>query len=400
MMQMRSTRWTVLALCSLLAACSSDEVIKPHDLVPLPVHPAWLGEQWSRSVGNGAADEFLRLQPAVGEVAVFAASHNGVVNAINKASGERLWRKRTKLPFSSGLTVGYGMVLGGTDKGEVVALSAGSGDVLWRAALSAAVLAAPALSAEQVIVQSSDGKVYALDRHNGTRLWTHDTVVPALSLRGNAPPLLVSDVVFVATAGGRIEALQAADGAPAWQVRVASNQGRSELERMTDIDGDMLFDAGSKTLFAVGFQSQLGAVNASEGRRLWQYDVSSYRSLASANGAVFVSAADGSVYAIDAESGKSLWRQQLLTGRGLSGPLVFAGMLVVGDSDGYLHLLRLADGSLLGRVYAGGGQVLSLTADSSTAYVYSGNGRLSAWQPAIEGPNPKRLAKPGFSGWR
>lgn len=398
-MKLTLKRGAALALAALLAACSSDETPKPTELRSLPVHPAWLGEQWSQQVGEGTDGEFLRLRPAVGEVAVFAASRDGVVVAVDKNSGKVLWRRQTGYPFTGGLSTGYGMVLAGTAKGEVVVLSAGTGQTLWRADLSAAVLSAPAIDADRVIAQCADGKVYALDRVKGFRLWTHVTVVPSLSLRGNAAPLLSNGTVYVATAGGKVESLQAADGAPQWELRVASNQGRSELERMTDIDGDMLLDDVSNTLYAVGFQSQLGAVDVTDGHRLWEYDMSSYQGLTSAAGDVYVSDSGGTLYGIDAASGKAVWKQAALAWRDLSAPLAFAGYVLVGDGQGYVHLLAQADGSLLGRVSAGSSPVLGLYADDSTAYVYTADGRLSAWRPAGDGPQPKRLGKTGFSGW-
>jgi outer membrane protein assembly factor BamB len=399
MMLTLKQRWPALLLTVLLAACSSDETLPPNRLKPLPVHPAWIGQQWSQSVGDGADGEFLHLRPAIGETAVFAASRDGVVVAVDKQSGKRLWRRKTGYPITGGLSTGYGMVLAGTAKGELLVLSASTGATLWRADLSAAVLSAPAIDADRIIVQCADGKVYALDRDKGTRLWTHDTVVPVLSLRGNAAPLLVNGTVYVATAGGKVESLQAADGAPQWELRVASNQGRSELERMTDIDGDMLLDDVSNTLFAVGFQSQLGAVDVTEGHRLWEYDVSSYQGLAAVAGNVYVSDAAGTLYGVDASTGKAAWKQADLSGRGLSAPVPFAGNLLVGDSEGYVHLVAPADGSLLGRVSAGSSAILAMYADSSTVYIYTADGKLSGWRPASDGPQPKRLGKTGYNGW-
>ena len=390
---------SALLLAALLAACSSDDTIKPAPLPPLPTHPSWLGEQWSRSVGEGTNGEFLRLRPAVGESAVYAASRDGVVVAVDKASGKVLWRRQTGYPFTAGLSTGYGMVLAGTGKGELIVLSATTGETLWRADLSAAVLSAPAIDADRIVVQCADGKVYALDRNKGFRLWTHDTTVPSLSLRGNATPLLVNGVVYVATAGGKVEALQAADGSSQWELRVASNQGRSELERMTDIDGDMLLDDVSNTLYAVGFQSQLGAIDVADGHHLWEYDMSSYQGLASTAGNVYVSDAGGTLFGVDAATGKAAWKQATLAGRDLSTPVAFAGYLLVGDFEGYVHLLSPADGSLLGRVSVGDSPVLAMYTDSNTVYAYTADGRLSAWKPASDGPQPKRLAKPGFSGW-
>lgn len=382
-MRLTQSLWPVLALAGLLAACSNKEVEPdPSPLPKLQSTAVHFDEQWSRSVGAGLSGQFLRLRPAVTEAAVFAVSHDGVVLAVDKASGKVLWKQETKTPFTGGVSAGYGLLFAGTGKGELVAMATDSGAVRWRAALSATVLSAAAVSADVVVVECADGKVYGLKRETGERIWTHDTLMPTLSLRGNATPMIQHDLVYIGTANGKVEAVGLADGAPQWDLRVATNQGRSELERMLDVDGDMVTD-GDNTAFAVGFQSQLTGVDLSEGHRLWQYDLSSVQNLATGLGNVYAVDTKGSVFAIDQQSGKAVWKQPALGYRHLVSPVTVGNLLLVGDYQGYVHVLQQVDGHVVGRFrlghWGGRSEVASLVVDQGTVYAYSAGGQLSAW---------------------
>lgn len=381
LMSKSSARWPVLLLAGLLAACSSnkDATPDPSPLPSLPKSALQFHELWSVSVGDGLGKEFLRLRPAVSEATVYAASRDGVVVALDRSSGKPRWKQKTGLQITGGVSAGYGLVLVGTGKAELVALSAENGSVRWKAPVSASVLAPAVLDANTVVVQSADGKVYGLKRETGERVWVHDTPVPVLSLRGNSTPLLADGMVYLATASGKVEALSAADGLPAWDVRVASNQGRTELDRMVDVDGDMVLGADGM-LYSVGFQSQLTAVDTSVGRRRWQYDISSYRGLAEAGGNVYAVDNGSSVFAVAADSGKAVWKQPALAWRGLITPVALGGYVLSGDQDGYVHVLSQTDGSILGRFRPDHDPVAALMVTQDTVYAYSADGDLSAWQ--------------------
>lgn len=376
----RYATFTVLLAVLGLAACSSNKVVEPEPakLPDLPEAAVKWQKQWSVSVGSGLDGEYLRLRPAVASDTIYAASRDGVLLAVDRESGKLRWKQKTGLALTGGVGAGYGMVLAATGKGEVVAFKAEDGSQLWRSALSAAVLSVPALDAGVVVAQSADGKVYGLKREDGSRLWVHDTSVPVLSLRGGASPLLTQGAVFVGTAGGKVEAIEAESGIMAWEVRVATNQGRSELERMVDVNGDLLLEG--KTLYSLGFQSQLTAVDVESGRKLWQYDLSGFQDLAGGLGNVYAVDAGSTLFAVDAASGKAVWKQPDLAWRGLSGPVVSGSYLLVGDNKGYVHVLAQTDGRVLGRFRPDSSPVEALLAEQGTVYVYGVKGRLSAWR--------------------
>lgn len=371
-------RFLMTASCLLVVACSSGPTApEPGPFPALSKERVRLDRAWKIQVGEGAG-ALAYLRPAVTSGQVFAASQNGLLVAVDGESGRLLWRKKTGLAFTAGPAAAYGTVVAGTGKGELAAYDARTGEQQWRAQVGAAVHAPPALTVDGVVVLSADGVVHMLDRSSGQARWTYSTSVPPLSLRGSAGPVVLESHVLVPTAAGKLLSLDAESGVVEWDVRVASNTGRSELERMVDIQGDVLLE-GDSNVYSVGFQSQLTALDVREGRRRWQFDVSSVNGLAAGLGNVYVVDTGSTVIALDAVSGKPVWRQPELAWRGLTNPVVLGPVLVTGDADGYAHLLSQSDGGAVGRQRLVRDRLVSVSVQGERLYVWSAEGVLSAW---------------------
>lgn len=381
----RLMRSALPGLVLVLAACSSTPPApEPRAYPALPDAAVRLTKLWSVRAGDGLGDESVRLAPAVSAQHVALASRDGVVMLVERDTGKVLWRRKTGLDLVAGPGIGYGLLAVATAKGELVALALADGSEKWRVGLGAAALGAPAIAADTVVVLAGDGVVHAVAREDGATRWTYNTLVPALSLRGNAAPLLADNRVYVASAAGKVARIDLGSGAADWEVRVATNSGRSELERMNDIVGNLL-RVGEQELYSVGYQSQLTCVDIDAGRRRWTYDVSSVNDLAEGLGNVYVSDVDGNVVAIDRASGQPVWKQTDFAWRVLSNPVVVSNLVAVGDDDGRVHLLAQSDGSVKGRASVGGGwfshrPVASLAVQDNVLYAWDAEGRLSAWK--------------------
>ena len=345
-------RWknaAVLALAVLAVGCSSNskKELPPAEL-PDFTEEVSLNKGWSRSIGDGQGETYNLLVPAVDGDTIYASDVNGEVMALNRFNGDVIWKQDLELPVSGAVGVGYGLVMVGTLKGEIVALDATNGEERWRARVNGEVLAPPANNGDVVVVQTQNDTLLGFDAATGNQLWIYENTPAVLTLRGTGAPIVTNNLAVAGLSTGKVLALDIRRGIPVWEQRVAVPQGRSELDRVVDIDGGLLLSGG--TLYVATYQGRVAALDLESGRVLWQRDASSYAGVAQGFGNVYVSLANGTVEGVDERSASALWSNDTLARRQLSAPEVFSSYVAVGDFEGYLHLLSQVDGHFVGRV--------------------------------------------------
>lgn len=340
-----------LTLALWLAGCSlfgdKDNAEPPAELPDIKQQVRF-HKLWSHDTGKGTDGQFVKLVPVVEADGVYLADRGGRVERLERERGKRVWRHDTDARISAGPGVGEGLVLVGTSDAELIALSSEDGSERWRATVSSEVLALPRIRDGVVVVQTVDGNLAGYAADSGKRLWVFDRSVPVLTLRGTSSPMLLGDTLLAGFASGKLEALEIRSGRQLWETSVAIPRGRSELDRIVDIDADpVLYD---RTLYVVSFQGHLAAINLETGRVTWNRDMSAYAGLAVDRGQVYVTDELSQVWALDRFNGASMWKQDKLLRRSLTGPRLIDAYVVVGDFEGYLHLLSQRDGALVGRV--------------------------------------------------
>ena len=348
----------LLALCVLgLSGCewlkgrsTKDNLEPPAELVDFETTAA-VERAWSRNLGDGIERSGTRPRPAEADGVVYASDLDGSVVAIDLLSGKQRWSIDAEKPLSSGPGVGEGLVVVGGLNGDVIALDRDSGSAKWTTNVSSEVLASPVVADGIVVVRSGDGRVFGLSADDGSRRWLFDRGVPLISLRGNATPVVVDGNVYVGYDNGKLVALHLADGNLQWEQTIATPQGRTELERMGDIDGEIVASEGE--LYLVTYRGQAAALARDSGRVLWTRDMSSFTGVSLGTDEVYLTDMDGAVWALDRRSGSSLWKQDVLAHRWLTTPVVYGDYLAVGDYDGYLHILSRQDGATAARFHAG-----------------------------------------------
>jgi outer membrane protein assembly factor BamB len=374
-------RWkhaALLALAILAAGCSSNskKELPPAELTDFKEEVV-LQKQWSRSIGDGQGETYNMLVPAIEGDRIYASDVTGVVMSLDRLTGDVIWEKDLELPVSGAVGVGYGMVMVGTIKGEVVALDAASGEERWRARVTSEVLAPPATNGDVVVVQTQDDRVIGLDAATGSQRWIYESTPAVLTLRGTGAPLVTNRLAVAGLSTGKVVALDNTNGVPVWEQRVAVPQGRSELERVVDIDGGLLLSGG--TLYVASYQGRVAGLDLESGRVLWQRDASSYSGVAQGFGSVYATLASGTVEGIDERSSSALWSNESLARRQLGAPEVFSSYVAVGDMEGYLHLLSQVDGRFVGRerIDSDGLRARPLVV-GDMIYVYGNSGKLEA----------------------
>src|SRR5580692_12118864 len=235
---MRALLCLTLAALVVAAGCSKDKDVEPPAVLVKFPETLPVKRLWNEGVGGGKKQMVLRLGlgPAADNGVVFAASHKGEVLAASLDTGRHLWIKKLKLPISAGPGAGSGMVIVGTSKGTVVALDGATGRELWRARVNSELLSAPAISDKVVVMRSVDGRLHGLDAHTGKELWSVEQQVPRLSLRGTATPIIAKEVAISGFDNGKVMAVSLSTGDTVWDTALASPHGRTELDRLVDID--------------------------------------------------------------------------------------------------------------------------------------------------------------------
>ncbi|KFN52303.1 hypothetical protein N790_00605 [Arenimonas malthae CC-JY-1] len=342
----------------------ASKALEPAELVEIE-SPLAIKASWTRKLGDGNAALGLRQRPAIEGDRLYVSNDEGRVLALDANSGDTLWdsevvktgkqgsrvffwrRKAIDGGLTGGPGVGNGLVVAGGRNGEIVALDAETGAERWRARATSEVITAPLVTPDRIVVRSNDGRVFGLDPADGTRKWVFDRGVPALSVRGNGAPVSDGQLVYLGYDDGTVVALRLQDGMVGWTQLVAESDGRNELDRMADVDGELAL--GYQEIYATSFRSQTMAISTANGRPLWNRDVGGYAGLALMADRLIVTDPAGTVWALDRNNGSALWKQEALARRWLTTPALQGDYIVVGDVEGYLHWIRASDGVIAGR---------------------------------------------------
>ena len=376
-----------LAALLMAAGCSKDKDVEPPAV--LVNFPATLPVKklWGEGVGGGKKQLVLRLGlgPAVDNGVVFAASHKGEVLAASLDTGRHIWIKNLKIPLSAGPSAGAGLVVVGSSKGAVVAMDGATGRELWRARLNSELLSAPAIGDEVVVIRSVDGRLHGLDAHTGKELWSVEQQVPRLSLRGTATPIIAKEIAISGFDNGKVMAVSLHSGDTVWDTALASPHGRTELDRLVDIDSAVR--TVGDNVFATGFQGRTAMLALDSGQVWWAHDMSSYRGLAVDADNLYVTQSDGIVVALRQRDGSELWRTQKLKLRRLSTPVLTSTAVAVADFQGYVHWLDKVSGELVARERIAKERVTnSPVAAGDTVVVLTDGGKLAAFRATPAAP--------------
>jgi outer membrane protein assembly factor BamB len=333
---------------------------------------------WKESIGNGADEKYLKLTPAVAEGTVYVGDNKGHLQARGAGNGSLTWENNTDYSFSAGPGLGVHTLVMGTSNGEVIGFEKGTGEQRWKIDVPSEVLAAPVVSHGVVIVRTTDGKIIGLKEENGAQLWTFEHSVPALSIRGTGAPIIIDDNVIAGSANGKLQALQLKDGKAIWEATIAIPSGRSEVERLVDLDVDPVASRGA--IYIASFTGGASSVSEVDGDVLWRNEaVSSYTGLSLDYRYLYVSDTQSDVWQLDQRSGASLWKQKDLHNRQLTAAVVYQSYVVVGDFEGYVHWLSNSDGRQLARIQVSKAAIEAKpVVVDDTVFIYAKDGTLAA----------------------
>ncbi|RLA45673.1 MAG: outer membrane protein assembly factor BamB [Gammaproteobacteria bacterium] len=395
---MRRLSW-LLCLAMMLGGCSSlkfwgdddaseadveaevEASKEPKELLDF-VETVRIRKLWRSSAGKGQDAPLATLQPGLLDDHVYSADPKGRVTAFTIAKGKRAWRTDLNTVLTGGVGVAADQVLVGSQDGDVYALDADTGEQLWRAELTGEILAPPTGDYNIVVVQTQDGKVHGLSADSGKLVWQYVAEVPVLTLRGTGAPTLAANAVIVGFANGKVVALNALSGELQWEVRLVAGEGKTELERMVDVNTPLVV---GDLIYLTSYQGKVGAVSRGVGRELWTQKNSSYHAPGYGLGRLYVADTNDKVYSFRASGGQQLWLNEEFLRRKLTSPLAVGDHIAIADREGYLHILSFEDGQVVGRVKVDGdGVSVPMVSNQDTFFVLDNSGDLTAYQLEVK----------------
>jgi outer membrane protein assembly factor BamB len=327
--------------------CSQSSGPKPAELKKFKA-TATVKIAWKATVGDSGNYVFT---PAIWDGDFFVAAAGGQLMRLDARNGRTRWKVDTKAALSGGVEAFDGIVVVGSNKGVVLAFDA-NGKPRWQAQVSSQVLSAPSISGGVVVALSADGHVHGLNAADGTRRWEYIATLPPLLIRSWAGVAIDKSVVYVGLPGGKMIALNLATGALLWETAVSTPRGETELERVTDVVSVPVVEDGQAC--AIAFQGRIACFETTRGTLLWARNASGTSDLGVDERYFFYVDETSNLHAIDRDSGASIWKQDLLSYRGLGSPAVVGKFVVVGDFQGYVHFFNREDGAIAARVSTDG----------------------------------------------
>lgn len=376
----------VMSSCGIFGG--DDDELEPAELLKFKAKVS-IKKLWSAKLGGES--DFLRvaLQPVGDGHRIYAASRDGNVSAFDPETGKQLWRTKLDTDLSAGPGVGDGLVAVVATDGYLIVLDAGNGGENWRSYVAGESLATPLVRAELVIVQTVDNRLRAFSAFGGAARWTIEQSTPPLTMRGTAAPVPAGANVVAGFDNGRVLAVDLASGGVEWETLLSPPTGRSDLDRLSDVDGAMA--VVGQDIYAAGYQGRIASIAAESGQILWAREISSYTGVSADWNNLYTVQDGGEVIALSRRTGAEVWRQAALLRREPTLPVSFSTTVAVGDFEGYVHFFSNLDGEPVARVRVGSSAITSgPVVVANRLYVQSDAGTLAAFM--VREPVRKRDA--------
>jgi len=369
--------WLLLMSSILVAACSSEPPpVPPAELRPTSSEVSVL-RIWSAKVGEAGRGRF---EPWIHEKQLLLTNRKGKLTSVALDNGMRRWTRELDVRLTSGVGGDDGQLYVSDIDGVVHAIDAATGESLWTSEASSEVLVPVAAGYGVAVVRSTDGRVAALDPADGNERWTVSNTPPALTLNGYSRPLLLEGGVLIGLDDGRLLALNMTNGKQIWETVVSVPSGRSEVERLVDLDADVLVD--NEGIYLANYQGKAARIEPGRGEIVWSVPLSAGSGIALNSESFIVVDDNDTVHRLDKQTGQILWSNETMPGRRLSPPSFTPdGDIVVGDVEGFLHVLSVNSGETIGRTRVSNEAIKSRPLIQENAvYVQATDGIVAAYR--------------------
>ena len=366
----------LIVLCSIfiISSCSSmdglrfwksDEIDpdEPKELVAFSNQKNIVIEWKNSFKGENDIGNFL---PDFSAQNLFFSDASGNVSSINASTGDRNWSIELNF-LASGTSAGFGLVVVSDIDGNVIAVDQTDGSKLWSTNVKGEVLSKVAIDAKVVVVKTASGELLGLDRENGEILWSYRSKLPLLTVRGSSSPVIVDDLVYVSFDNGRLGVFELNSGFQVWDGAISYVKGVSELENLIDSDSSPVVDGG--LIYTTNYQGNLNIFDTAQKRSVWSYETSSFYSPIVSRGMLTIVEANSGLRSFALKTLQESWINEDYINRDLSNAVSYKGSLVVGDFEGYVHIIDTLNGKTIGRKKISRKPIKSILSRSDSLYI-------------------------------
>ena len=311
-------------------------------------------------------NEIGNFEPAFSSKSIFFSDSEGTLSSIDIRSGDIDWS--TELNFlASGTAAGFGIIVVADVDGNVIALDQKDGSKLWSTNVKGEILSKSVVDAKIVVVKTGSGELIGLNKQTGEIEWSYRSKLPALTLRGSSSPVIVDGMLYTSFDNGRLGVFEIDSGFPIWDGAISYVRGSSELENLIDADSSPVIEGG--LVYTTNYQGNLNIFDIAQRRSVWSYEISSFYSPVLTRGMLIVVEDNSKIKSFSSKSLQESWINEDYMNRGLSNAVSYKGNLIVGDFEGYIHIIDPLNGKTISRKKLSKKPIKSLFSRSNSLYV-------------------------------
>lgn len=266
--------------------------------------------------------------------AVFFASDDGVVQAVDRASGAGRWGITFDAPIQRGPVAADGRLYVIAGSGAPMALDPATGRTIWTSAKAYQNASEVASDGTLLYFGTGDGSLVAMDASSGAERWT---LKPSASTTAVHSPAVANGRVYVGTVGGGYVAVDAATHTVIW-----TGDTGSDSTGTAAVGGGLAF-IGTAIDVPTG---HLRAFDTQTGQLRWTADQPLLQFPTITNETAYSATQEGLVAALDLATGKARWTVQL---HGKVRPMAVAGSILylAADAEEKVYALDTMTGGRL-----------------------------------------------------
>ncbi len=336
----------IISSCSTLNFWSDDDedLESPKELSAIE-NRVDLSINWKRS--SKGANYLGAFEPAFSGQEVFFADEEGIIRSLSRETGRVNWEEKLDFQLSVGVAYGFGKLAFSDNQGNLHLFDIDSKSIDWSSNTGSEVLANPVIDARFVVTRTSGGELQAYSMSTGERVWSFRSQLPPLTVRGTSSPILSQGNVISTFDNGRIGVFQLNTGFLIWDSPISYIKGASELENLIDSHSrPVVIDS---LMYATNYQGNISIYDLAQQRQVWAEEASSLVPPLVLNNMIVVIQDNGSILSFSNRTLQQSWLNEDYLRRKLSNAVEFNGNILVGDLDGYLHIIDVLNGITLGR---------------------------------------------------